>query len=1103
MEHFKKWLQINSTEPIEKMMVDTDTQVDADASSIAQKPATTECGTQTDAWHGPPRAVRVTSLEGVNNFADFQRHSLYDWPEKVFKKTTIEVLNPLDSKCNVKVVALEPNDPKMMFSVQRVYRDRYPDLPTLERDFEVLENSTTVRREGERRTKVEKVIKLSASQHTRATLARSRACQRRDKTGGLGGSAPQIQLLNMAEGIIKCDVGNLTKSECHLNSYTKEKHLYKLEKLSAEEIVLLKYRIDNYYTISEGTICDHHKCIYLTYFTTFKYKCCDPFTIHPKNITTNLRILQLETCKKAMESLLLKLKPGDKICINCMKILNAKTVSMQVDSHISDQIDSVESISNPEPRRSERIPTHKDVSYCDDELSDSQKSVQSNVSVVSEFTLLSQEHRDINSVLSSLHMLSFDNQQFSKTKRIYDAEFLIQGVCTNFAKIVAKAGNVNISVPEPVTRNILEDSSVLKEIFKNLQHKFESSTTLRERLEYLALLPINWNRRKIRQYFNCTDYMYQKLSKFRKMDDQIDSVESISNPEPRRSERIPTHKDVSYCDDELSDSQKSVQSNVSVVSEFTLLSQEHRDINSVLSSLHMLSFDNQQFSKTKRIYDAEFLIQGVCTNFAKIVAKAGNVNISVPEPVTRNILEDSSVLKEIFKNLQHKFESSTTLRERLEYLALLPINWNRRKIRQYFNCTDYMYQKLSKFRKMDGFPENIKTYLRKKYTIISEELQNQIKDYYVSNENVYTFPGKRDYVISHDDQGRNILIQKKLLLYTVHDLYLKFKQEYSGSEKVPSFSFFAALKPVECIHAGDPGSHTICVCAQHQNVKLKLNAISKKLNYRDLLAGAVCIVDEEKCMTNQCKKCPRQLGVQQTFEKILKELDIKLSTEPIKYKNWIEEGSSALLQSFEENAEYFKTQLCKDIDDLTFHHFVADSQKRYLSDCKNKLDSYTCIILMDFSENYSFIIQQSVQAFYYNNSQATVHPFCIYFKNKESDQLLNVNYCMISDTKDHLAYTINAFTAKLMAEIKEKYSWIKNVIYFSDGAPQQYKNKVLWVPNNEVQKYECHLRKRFNAIKTFPNTRKHHSYIPVEGKQMIMKFTSFSEEQKIIDIDLE
>ena len=96
---------------------------------------------------------------------------------------------------------------------------------------------------------------------------------------------------------------------------------------------------------------------------------------------------------------------------------------------------------------------------------------------------------------------------------------------------------------------------------------------------------------------------------------------------------------------------------------------------------------------------------------------------------------------------------------------------------------------------------------------------------------------------------------------------------------------------------------------------------------------------------------------------------------------------------------------------------------------------------MDFSENYSFIIQKSVQAFYYNNSQATVHPFCIYYKTKESKDIQNLNFCIISDCKDHYAYKVNAFTAKLMTIIKEEFKWIKKIIYFSDGAPQQYKNK--------------------------------------------------------------
>lgn len=55
--------------------------------------------------------------------------------------------------------------------------------------------------------------------------------------------------------------------------------------------------------------------------------------------------------------------------------------------------------------------------------------------------------------------------------------------------------------------------------------------------------------------------------------------------------------------------------------------------------------------------------------------------------------------------------------------------------------------------------------------------------------------------------------------------------------------------------------------------------------------------------------------------------------------------------------------------------------------------------------------------------------------------LKHVGFCVISDTKDHFAYTIHAFLEELMNVIKRDYPLIKNVIYFSDGAPQQYKNK--------------------------------------------------------------
>ena len=318
-------------------------------------------------------------------------------------------------------------------------------------------------------------------------------------------------------------------------------------------------------------------------------------------------------------------------------------------------------------------------------------------------------------------------------------------------------------------------------------------------------------------------------------------------------------------------------------------------------------------------------------------------------------------------------------------------------------------------------------------------MKQSIIDYYSSEDNSYTMPGKRDYVQTTVG-GRKVLIQKKLLFYTVHDLFLKFVEEYQGNENLPSFSYFASLKPIECIHAGDPGSHSICTCAEHQNVKLKLHALTRKIKYRDLIQHAVCSVDNVNCMLKRCEKCPGKVGVLKALNEMLEMNDITLK-ERIEYKSWVDEGSRASLQTLENETEKFKIELSEDIHKLTVHHYVADEQSRYLKYCKDNLQPDTCIILMDFSENYSFIIQESVQAFYYNNDQATIHPFCMYYKQENNEKLLNQNFCVISDTKDHFAYTVNAFTEKLISEIVKDYGWIKNIIYFSDGAPQQYKNK--------------------------------------------------------------
>ena len=58
--------------------------------------------------------------------------------------------------------------------------------------------------------------------------------------------------------------------------------------------------------------------------------------------------------------------------------------------------------------------------------------------------------------------------------------------------------------------------------------------------------------------------------------------------------------------------------------------------------------------------------------------------------------------------------------------------------------------------------------------------------------------------------------------------------------------------------------------------------------------------------------------------------------------------------------------------------------KQYLEHCQSTLPEDNALILVDFAENYSFIIQGVFQGCYWDNSQAALHSFVIQEKNQEN-----------------------------------------------------------------------------------------------------------------------
>lgn len=160
----------------------------------------------------------------------------------------------------------------------------------------------------------------------------------------------------MEEEQTPCGIGLLTQTtdDCYLLSYSNKKILYNINTFATEEILILRYRVDEYFSSDNDTICNHHKSKYLDYFDKDKVCCCDPFQKHKKFITSSLRSLTLKFCCDTLKNIVIKLKPGEKICRFCeldLKKLVYPEDSLQKNNELDEDIGASISQHQPENRK--------------------------------------------------------------------------------------------------------------------------------------------------------------------------------------------------------------------------------------------------------------------------------------------------------------------------------------------------------------------------------------------------------------------------------------------------------------------------------------------------------------------------------------------------------------------------------------------------------------------------------------------------------------------------------------------------------------------------------------------------------------------------------
>ena len=171
-------------------------------------------------------------------------------------------------------------------------------------------------------------------------------------------------------------------------------------------------------------------------------------------------------------------------------------------------------------------------------------------------------------------------------------------------------------------------------------------------------------------------------------------------------------------------------------------------------------------------------------------------------------------------------------------------------------------------------------------------------------------------------------------------------------------------------------------------------------------------------MIHRCESCPGVNAMKKFIQgKLMKadndgQVDDYIDVE-MTFQKWTTNDRTELI-SWTLPLDEFIEQLFEQLDEITSHSFIARSQSQYLNKLKENLKCDEVIILEDFAENVSFIVQDEIQGYQWNNQQCSLHSSVLYYRKENESELVSTSICFISNDLEH---DVN-FVYKVM---KDKY----------------------------------------------------------------------------------
>ena len=320
---------------------------------------------------------------------------------------------------------------------------------------------------------------------------------------------------------------------------------------------------------------------------------------------------------------------------------------------------------------------------------------------------------------------------------------------------------------------------------------------------------------------------------------------------------------------------------------------------------------------------------------------------------------------------------------------------------------------------------------------IPVETTDAVKLFYCKDSISRQAPGRKDAIVIRNEDGTKEHYQKRHMLMTLREAHLLFRKESPQYEI--GKSKFAELRPPYVLYMSQIPAN-VCVCPYHSNFNLLLAALHEEIpsfpgNHSDLLVQIGCDLTDSECMSVDCLDC----------KNALKELVLSVKAAPerqISYKQWGRDNDGHIAKvSKQETFEDATDELAKQFLQFLPHHFVKVEQSQFFQKLMKKVSPENVLLQVDFSENFTIIHQDAIQADHWTNKMVSIYTAVTWFKTAEM-VASSCSYVIVSDYQQHDKYAACIFNQMIIDElIKHHTPQMQDLHIFSDGAAQHFKQR--------------------------------------------------------------